>query len=84
MSKVWRVIVSIVLIAVLFGTVCIGVGLLTGADISRILNRVDRFCREEYKVEVINYLDWLSNGGTKELFDWLTGDFAEWLLSPAS
>lgn len=61
MSKVWRVIVSIVLIAVLFGTVCIGVGLLTGADISRIYTRVDRL----YNVKM--YYDWL----TVDVFNWL-------------
>ena len=66
MSKVWRVIVSIVLIAVLFGTVCIGVGLLTGADIPRIYSRIDRL----YNVKM--YYDWL----TVDVYQWLLSSVA--------
>lgn len=36
MKKVWRVVILIVLIAMLFGALCLGVGILTGADTSRI------------------------------------------------
>ena len=36
MSRAWRVIITIVLIAILFATVCVGVALLTGADFSRV------------------------------------------------
>ena len=61
MSRVWRAIVSIVLIAVLFGTVCVGVGLLTGADLSRIYTRIDRI----YNVKL--YYDWL----TVDVYQWL-------------
>ena len=35
MSKAWRAVITIVLVAVLFATVCVGVGLLTGADFLR-------------------------------------------------
>ena len=36
MKKGWRVILGIVLVAVIFGGLCCGVGLLTGADSERI------------------------------------------------
>ena len=36
MSRAWRAVVTIVLIAILFATVCVGVGLLTGADFPRV------------------------------------------------
>ena len=55
MSKVWRVVVSIVLIAVLFGVVCIGVGLLTGADIGRLYTRINNALHVEM------YYNWVVN-----------------------
>lgn len=60
MSTVWRIIISIVLIAVLFGTVCIGVGLLTGANLPRIYNRIDSV----YNLKA--YYDWL----TVDVYQW--------------
>lgn len=36
MKKVWRVVILIVIIAMLLGAVCLGVGILTGADTDRI------------------------------------------------
>ena len=60
MSKVWRVVVSIVLIAVLFGVVCIGVGLLTGADVSRLYTRVNNL----YHIDM--YYKWL----TVDVYQW--------------
>ena len=41
MNKAWRVIIFIVLIAILLGAVCIGVGLITGADTERIYTVLD-------------------------------------------
>ena len=41
MKKGWKVVVLIVLIAMLLGAVCIGVGLLTGADTGRIYSVLD-------------------------------------------
>ena len=41
MKKGWRVILIIVLVAVLLGAVCVGVGLVTGADSVRILGVLD-------------------------------------------
>ena len=41
MSKSWRVISLIVLIAILLGAVCVGVGLITGGDWDRIYTTLD-------------------------------------------
>ena len=52
MSKTWRVVLSIVMIAVLLGAVCVGVGLVTGGDWGRIYSSLDA----RYHVEVyLNY-----------------------------
>lgn len=37
MQKAWRVILSIVLVVLIIGAICIAVGFMTGADVSRIL-----------------------------------------------
>ena len=51
MKNGWRVIFGIVLTAVIFGAVCCGVGLLTGADFNRIMLNVN----EHYQVmEYVN------------------------------
>ena len=41
MKKGWRIIFGIVLVAVVFGGLCCGVGFLTGADSSRIILNLD-------------------------------------------
>lgn len=41
MKKGWRIILSIVLVALVMGGLCFGVGLLTGADLQRIIQNVD-------------------------------------------
>jgi len=41
MKKGWRIIISIVMVAVLLGAVFIGVGVLTGADMARIYSTLD-------------------------------------------
>ena len=41
MSKSWRVISLVVLIAILFGAVCVGVGLVTGGEWDRIYSTLD-------------------------------------------
>ena len=46
MKKGWRVILGIVLVAVIFGGLCCGVGLLTGANSERIIMNLD----EHYQV----------------------------------
>ena len=46
MKKGWRIILGIVLVAVIFGGLCCGVGVLTGADRERIIMNLD----EHYQV----------------------------------
>ena len=41
MNRGWRVILGIVLVAIVVGGLCIGVGLLTGADSVRIVENLD-------------------------------------------
>ena len=41
MKKAWRIIILVVLVAVLLGAVCVGVGFLTGGDMSRIYTVLD-------------------------------------------
>ena len=41
MKKGWRIILGIVLAAILVGAVCFGVGLLTGADMARIMQNLN-------------------------------------------
>lgn len=48
MKKAWRVIFAIVLIAVLLGALCVGVGLLTGAKMDVIYAVLD----DRYHIEV--------------------------------
>lgn len=42
MKNGWRIIISIVLIVILLGGVCIGVGVLTGADMERVYSVLDK------------------------------------------
>ena len=67
MSKAWRVVITIVLIAVLFATVCVGVGLLTGANFSRVYSVFN----SRYNVEE-NY---------SVYYNWLTNDVYNWFIS---
>ena len=41
MKKGWRIIFGIVLVGVVLGGLCFGVGLLTGADTQRIIQNLD-------------------------------------------
>ena len=53
MKKGWRIIITIVMVAILLGAVCIGVGVLTGADMSRIYNTLDS------RYMITQYYQWL-------------------------
>lgn len=49
MSKGWRIIGSMVLVLVLLGAICIGVGLMTGGDLSDIYSALNvRYNLTEY------------------------------------
>ena len=65
MSKAWRVVITIVLIAVLFATVCVGVGLLTGANYSRVYSVIS----SRYNLEM--YYNWL----TVDVYNWVLSLF---------
>ena len=65
MSRACRVVITIVLIAVLFATVCIGVGLLTGADFSRVYSVFNN------KYNVGMYYEWL----TVDVYQWFLSLF---------
>ena len=41
MSKGWRVVLTVVMVAVLLGAVCVGVGLVTGGEWDRIYSVLD-------------------------------------------
>lgn len=56
MKKGWLIIGVIVLIAVLVGTVCIGVGLVTGADMARIFSVLDSRYHLDLYVQYFNDL----------------------------
>ena len=51
MNKAWRVILIIVIIAVAFGAVSAGVGVLTGADFERISYAMQAHVAEHYDVD---------------------------------
>lgn len=55
MSKSWRVISLVVLIAILLGAVCVGVGLVTGGEWDRIYSILD----ERYHVDM--YVDYIGD-----------------------
>lgn len=48
MKKAWKVIFTVVLIAILLGALCVGVGLLTGARLDNIYDILE----ERYNLEV--------------------------------
>ena len=69
MKKGWRIILGIVLVAVIFGGLCCGVGILTGADFDRIiLNLDEHFHVMTYIKHYSNYLLQLFQH-IKDIFD---------------
>jgi hypothetical protein len=58
MKSGWKVILVVVVIAILLGAICMGVGAMTGADFSRIWSTLDNRYHVEmyyqYFVEVWN------------------------------
>lgn len=54
MKNGWRIIITVVLITILLGIVCIGVGLITGADMPRVYAVMDR----QYNITAL--YDWLT------------------------
>ncbi|MCI6487889.1 MAG: hypothetical protein MSA25_07500 [Clostridiales bacterium] len=54
MKKGWRVIITIVLVAVLLGGVSLAVGYMTGAETTRIMDTLDA----RYNINM--WIDWFS------------------------
>jgi hypothetical protein len=57
MKKAWRIIIAIVLVAILLGSIGVGVGLITGGDINRVITTLDERYHPavyyDYAVEVV-------------------------------
>ena len=73
MKKAWRVVLTIVLIAVLLGAVCVGVGLITGADFARLYNVLD----ERYNVtsNLTAWMAWANEALNRVMEAWQAGLF---------
>ena len=56
MKKMWRVIVSIVLILILIGIIAVAVGFLTGADTARIYQTAEN---NNLIKQVVMYGEWI-------------------------
>ena len=56
MKKMWRVIISIVLVLILIGIVAVAVGFLTGADTSRIYQSIENNSSVK---QMMLYFDWV-------------------------
>ena len=68
MKKGWRIILTIVLVVLILGGVCFGVGLLTGGDVDRIILNLD----EHY--QVMTYINTYT-GYVRQLFQQLVNLF---------
>ena len=68
MKKGWRIILGIVLVALVMGGLCFGLGLLTGADTQRIIQNVDEHYRLTAYVQA--YTDYF-----KQLVQYFAGLF---------
>jgi len=56
MKKIGRVITIILVVAIVVGTVCAGVGILTGADIARVTAVVENRVAVKYNVDLNAFL----------------------------
>ncbi len=66
MKRSWHVILGIVLVAIVVGSICFGVGLLTGADTGRIIQNLDeQFRLTSYVDAYISYV--------RQLWSYFTG-----------
>lgn len=53
MAKGWKIVTAISFAAIVLGAVCIGVGLLTGADFERIFSTLDQ------RYQLTAYYNWV-------------------------
>ena len=58
-QKSWRIILGVVVVSLIIGGVCIGVGVLTGADRARIIMQIE----ERYHLSMVaeSYLEYLKS-----------------------
>ena len=62
MKKGWHVMIGIVLVAIVVGAICFGVGLLTGAEMDRIIQNLNtQFHLTSYVEAYVNYFVQLWN-----------------------
>lgn len=70
MKKGWRIILIIVAIALLLAAVCVGVGFLTGANSSRLIDGIEQFFATTYNIDFNTLInDWIPSvvgSGTAE------------------
>ena len=60
MSKAWRVVIIIVLIALILGAVAFGVGVITGADFNRIYTVLDEKNNHDFYSDLKMWADWIN------------------------
>ena len=77
MSKSWRAISLVVLIAILLGAVCVGVGLVTGGEWDRIYSTLDA----RYHIDM--YIDYLGQVFTVLKDAWISPTAAASTPAPA-
>ena len=53
MVRAWKIVIGISFAAILLGAVCIGVGILTGADFERIFTSLDN------RYQITMYYNWV-------------------------
>ena len=75
MAKVWRIIISIVLAAVLLAAVCGGVAMLTGASITRIYSTLNTTFNIEGYIK--GYTTWFK----EEIIPWAQSEFGRLTLT---
>jgi hypothetical protein len=59
MSKGWKIVSAIVLVLILLGAICIGVGFMTGGSLAEVYSKLD----QEYKISLYwdhrsEYVQW--------------------------
>ena len=60
MSKAWRVVIIIFLIALILGAVAFGVGVITGANYDRIYSVLDTKYNLDFYTDLDMWSDWLN------------------------
>ena len=53
MIRAWKIVTTISFVAILLGAICIGVGILTGADFERIFTSLDQ------RYQLTMYYEWV-------------------------